>query len=150
MDKAVDTQTVVLLSNGQFQANWKEIEERLDADPSLWELNFTKEELVDLVLRGAVQVWVVDDINGPIKTVFMTEIIQSPNVRRLRICWLWGEDVEKSLEVMSSTIDKVAALGGCERIEVSGRKGWGKWLEPLGARYVCTTWQRPVGKLKEH
>lgn len=141
---------VAFLSPAMFDHYWPEIEHLLDIEPELWNKVFTKDNLHDRVHSREVQVWVV--FNGQvIRLVFFTQRYVTPNgVATLQIFWMYGTGLKEVIHLLDETIDRFAAVANCQRLEVTGRKGFERLLAPLGAEYQYSVFSRPVRTVREN
>ena len=65
--------------------------------------------------------------------------------RRLLQIWLVGGDMEASIEGVLAGADFYAEQNGCDGIEVIGRKGWKRVLEPYGYDYKSIVMIKDIG-----
>lgn len=140
--------SVAYLTPKLFDYYWPQINEALDAEPELWDKAFTKENIYEGVHGSSIQPWVV--FNGElIKLLFFTQRYMSPNgMFTLQVFWMYGTGLREVLPLIDTAIDQFAAMLNCSRIEVAGRKGWGRLLAPLGAEYQYSVYSRPVRKVR--
>lgn len=129
---------------------WPEIERRLDEDPELWNKVYTKQNMFEKIHNGEIQVWVV--FNGRIiRLMFFTQRYVAPNgIAALQIFWMYGVGVDDILYLLDDVVDRFAATADCQRLEITGRPGWGRKLKPLGAEYQFSVFSRPVRTVKEN
>lgn len=127
-----------------FMHYWPKIEQLLDAEPELWNYDLTKEQLYEGILAGRFQAWAVQDSEW-LKVVFLTRLYESDNgTMTLQLWWMWGVELAKFLPLLEGVLNKRANELNCSRIEITGRKGWGRFLAPLGVQHLYSVYGRPV------
>ena len=65
--------------------------------------------------------------------------------RKLLQIWLVGGDMDASIEGVLSGADFHAEQNGCDGIEVIGRKGWKRVLQPYGYDYKSVVMIKDIG-----
>lgn len=142
--------SVAYLPPELFDHYWPEIEYLLDADPKLWNAIYTKQNILDRVKSMDIQVWVV--FNGQvIRLVFFTERRVAPNgIASLHIFWMYGTGLKEVMYLLDEVIDKFATKLDCQRLSIFGRKGWERFLAPLGAEFQGCVYSRPVRTVREN
>lgn len=148
--RIAEQSSVAYLTPEMVDFYWESLEQALDADPSLWNEMFTKQNIRDRIHNHEIQVWVV--FNGSVITlVFFTQRYVAPNgIATLQLFWMWGTGLKDVVFMLEDTIDKFAARLGCTRLEIVGRPGFGRLLAPLGARFVNCIFSRPVRTVREN
>lgn len=85
------------------------------------------ESVLCWLVGGQFQLWVVRDGDG-VQAASVTEVRTYPTgLRALNIVVLGGAHRERWLHVLSE-IEAWAEQRGCSRLEMAGRKGWGRIL----------------------
>jgi hypothetical protein len=135
---------VFLLSRGQIEHYWPQIEGELDAAPELWQSWFSKEGLFARMLDKMIQVWTVCEAEGPICAVFLTQILVTDTGKVLYVFWMRGHLLDGALKCISLSLDRFAAHYECSRITIMGRKGWERKLQGLGMTFEGVLLSRPV------
>lgn len=133
-----------------FDLYWPQMQVVLDLEPELWNKVFTKEIIRSRVHDKQIQAWVV--FNGEmIRLVFFTQRYVAPNgTATLQIFWLYGTGLKEVMHLLDDVIDHFAATADCQRLEITGRKGFERLLAPLGAEYQYSVYSRPVRTIVEH
>lgn len=128
---------------------WEKIEVELDAEPELWNRSYSKEELHSAILAGHVQVFAVAD-EECIRIVFFTRALVDPDqsAMTLHLFWMRGVGLLEFLPLINLALDDVAQQFGCEKVRITGRKGFERVLKPLGARHLYSTFERAVSARK--
>jgi len=150
IENKAEANSVAYLTPELVDYYWPSIEQALDADPSLWDTMFTKQNIRDRIHSTEIQVWVV--FNGSvISLVFFTQRYVAPNgIATLQIFWMFGTGLKDAVFALEGTIDKFAATLNCQRIEVVGRPGFLRLLAPLGAQFQAMICSRPVRTVREN
>jgi hypothetical protein len=130
---------VIRLEQDQINAMTPVVKPYLDK--GLKELNgeLTLDTIIEAVLQGRNECWVVyKDINT-IYAVITTEVIRYDTGRRVvRIVLCGGESMDKWLDDFLSRVKDYAVAMEVDAIEVVGRKGWEKVLKDKGYKYAYT------------
>ncbi len=105
---------------------------------------FSEKSILDCILTGEMQLWVVMD-GIDIISVFVTNIM---NYRTgLRVCdiiLLSGNNMVKWLPDCTDRISEWASQIGCTKIQMMGRPGWEKALKNWGK--ISVAMERSVGE----
>lgn len=133
-----------------FDHYWPELSKVLDLEPELWNKVFTKQNIYDRVHNQEIQVWVV--FNGQvIRLVFFTQRYVAPNgVATLQIFWMYGTGLKEVMYLLEDVVDRFAVALDCQRLEVTGRKGFERLLAPFKPEYQYTVFSRPVRTVREN
>ena len=95
----------------------------------------TSGDIVDLVISGNQQLWLVFDVDtrDPYG-VFITEVRQYPQRRMLAVqnCAVEPHHMQFVAGRMQECARAFAEANGCAGIELTGRPGWGKLLKQYG------------------
>lgn len=86
--------------------------------------------LISKARKEDIQFWIVTE-NGVIKALFITEIIDFPEIREFRILTLTGVDMSCWVGLINQ-LEDFARTQNCARIGMMARPGW----ERVGARYA--------------
>jgi hypothetical protein len=87
--------------------------------------DFALDELRDSVLSGPSLLWIITS-DGEIKGAVITDLIV--NQRGEKICDLvacGGKDLDSWRHLMPD-LEKFAKSEGCQKVRLSGRRGWGR------------------------
>ena len=83
------------------------------------------EDVLRYVLGGNWTLWTIVDDRKIIASA-VTEIVDYPTLRALRVITLGGRNMKKWLPDLLTAWEKHAKNIGCNRLEASGRKGWSR------------------------
>ena len=86
------------------------------------------EDFIEPLSTGEMQLWVAYEDNESIHAAMVTQFIQYPQKKILRIISVAGEDFKWNITNFQEMIDSFALKYGCTAIELWGRKGWKKLL----------------------
>jgi|TARA_R110000787_G_scaffold146732_2_gene260437 hypothetical protein len=96
------------------------------------------EDFLEPLSTGEMQLWVAYEDNDRINAAMVTQFIQYPQKKILRIISLAGEDFKK-IKNFQAMIEGFAIKHGCTAIELWGRKGWKKLLPDWRDAYTVYT-----------
>ena len=139
---------IYMLDDKQIEHYWPHIEISLDAAPELWSKWFTKETLLHRAYQGRLQVWVIcNEKDGPINTVFFSQVMNTDVINFLHIFWMWGQGSLGALKCAALAVGRFARHTGCEEVLVTGRPGWVRiFKDAFGAEFRSVTVAFPVPK----
>ena len=83
------------------------------------------EDVLRYVLGGNWILWTVVDDHKIIASA-VTEVVEYPRLRALRVITLGGRNMKKWLPEILTVWEQHAKEIGCHRLEASGRKGWSR------------------------
>lgn len=96
------------------------------------------------VIRGAAQLWLMIEPEGPVRGVMVSEIITYPRQRVANAWLLAGERMETWLQVAADHLEAWARQQGCAAIVGDGRRGWRPIIEKLGYRVVAWKYRKDL------
>ena len=96
------------------------------------------EDFLEPLSTGEMQLWVAYEDDDHINAAMVTQFIQYPQKKILRIISLAGEDFKK-IKNFQAMIEGFAIKHGCTAIELWGRKGWKKLLPDWKDAYTVYT-----------
>ena len=96
------------------------------------------EDFIEPLSTGEMQLWVAYKNDDNINAAMVTQFIQYPQKKILRIISLAGEDF-KEIKNFQAMIEGFAIKYGCTAIELWGRKGWKKLLPEWKDSYIVYT-----------
>lgn len=67
-----------------------------------------------------------------IDLVLFTEFRTSPVEKWLRVVGAWGNTFDEYTTLIIATINDYAAMQGCDKVEIVGRRGWVRKLKAAG------------------
>ena len=109
---------------------WDAAKEYLKDAIALNRGEFDLEDIHKLILEKKMQLWGIHD--GELKAVMVTEVIEYPRQKRVRVVLIGGSEMDTWLEVAVEAMDRFKELNGADGIEILGRKGWVKTLAQHG------------------
>lgn len=83
------------------------------------------EDIYVAILAGEIQLWVVA-IEDKLKAVLVTEVIQHPRSRILKIMHVAGKDMPMWINEALDTMKRFAVDLHCDRVSADARLGWVK------------------------
>ena len=112
---------------------WEELLPLLERGRVAWEEYYTLEEIRNGLAEGRMQFWSMDRVSEEKPFLgFITTLEMYTQKRSLRIMWLGGERFAEAMGMMFSTVEAWARTLGCKNMEVVGRGGFERLLQPLG------------------
>lgn len=87
-------------------------------------------DIKDAIECHKMQMWGIHD--GILRAVMITEIIDYPQLRSLRVVAVAGKEMDTWLDVLLVTIEQYGAENSAHILEFTGRKGWEKVLTKHG------------------
>src|SRR5258708_8483716 len=108
---------VCLLTKDEAAQDWKQIEWRIDATPSMRRF-YSKEDIVDKVFKDEMQVWTAGE-----NLVLMTAVLATPVGKVLQIVWAHGSGLAEDFDGLREEVNLYAWMTELIRIEVLGRAG---------------------------
>ena len=125
----------------KVQVYWPHIASMMERMPNTL-ANHTPQSLFELCMEGGVQLWLVGREKHEL--AMLSSISNYPNARVLEIFWGAGTGALKSGPIVDATIEQFAKKTGCDRIDVHGRPGWEKIMEPYGFKKLSIIMSKPV------
>lgn len=87
--------------------------------------------VVEDLLKGNMQLWVVMTRRSGIELCMVTEIRIYPNLKALGLLWSGGRNWNKYREYLSA-IEQWGVRQGCTMVEMTGRKGFVRFMKKHG------------------
>ena len=116
-----------------LEGRWKEISIHLVSPVQQSGGRFTLEDVFHSIAIGDYHLWVaIDEEIAEVVAVCVTGFTLYPRQRMLTCHFLGGSRMDEWLEEMDTILEKWGRQHGAKGIELTGRKGWGRALEPLG------------------
>lgn len=141
---------VHFLKPDQFDHYWPDFEKALDADPSLWNEDFSKESIRSGVLNETIQPWVVLE-GEKIRVAFLTQrFVTRHNEMTLHVFWMVGHGLPKLAPLIAASLRYFAVELNCTKALITGRKGFEKLLKPLGMEYKYSVYGCDVHPERGH
>ena len=135
---------VGFMSKDEIAFFWPQINEALEAQPELWNSFYTKESLIDGLVKE--EFWLMAAAkNDTIHILTLCAVHSFPAGARLTSFWMYGEGLEEAAKLMDAFLENFAQAAGCSWIDGYGRKGYERMLKPYGYSFVRLHVARPVG-----
>ena len=117
---------------------WEDVAPMLAQAAEHSEGELEPEDFIEPLSTGEMQLWVAYEDNERINATMITQFIQYPQKKILRIISLAGENFAE-IKDFQSIIEGFAIKYGCIAIELWGRKGWKKLLPDWKDSYTVYT-----------
>jgi hypothetical protein len=103
------------------------------------------QDLFALILRDQAKVWLVFEFESmKLRGVAVTQEIDYPHHANLRVMFLGGEDMTEWQEQLDAEFCEYCVKHGLTNVEVVGRKGFTRSLQPLGYKQAYTVLLKEV------
>ncbi len=133
------SQSLCCLTPGQVQEHWDRIRVHMEGDEEFQRV-FTVEFVLREIEEQRMQLWSVGE-----EMIIITQVVPQPKGLSFQILWAHGRDLDTYLEIIWEVFHRFAAIAGCVRIELFGRKGWIRKLRCFPAvEYEYTALSCPV------
>lgn len=110
---------------------WKDVEKHLVKALKYNDEKYQLDDVKNLIQAESLVLWVVyNDESGKAIGCLLTETIQYPRTQALSIFLLGGESFAQMNECFEELQEYARGIG-CQSIELQGRPGWEKVLQPL-------------------
>ncbi len=126
---------------------WPDVERWLLRAPKYWQDHFAIEDIRKFVKDGKAQLWVEFDEGGP-HIAAITEVIEYPKKRALKVLWVGGSDVKRAFQSLGY-IEIWARRSKCETVEILGRPAWLRLLKPFDYREKAVYLEMDISSLWE-
>jgi hypothetical protein len=104
-----------------------------------------QEHVKELCVKGLKQLWVISDDQENVKGVCISEIVKYPNYNVGIVNIATGNDLPLWVDKIKDFEQWAFHNCGCKKIEVYGRPGWKKMLEPLGFHFNHVQMDKFIG-----
>ena len=109
---------------------WDDVKESIQSALKLDAGRMTLDDIKEALDERKMQLWGLHD--GILRAVMVTEIINYPQMRVVRIIAVGGRDMDMWLDKLIETIEQWGAEQGAQAMEFVGRLGWQKVLSQKG------------------
>ena len=119
----------------QLIDGWNLAEPIIEAHSDLWDGLYTMDHFRQFVAAGLIQLWLLKDGEGNIRTVLLAQFTQYPARVVLEIILACGDSLIEFMknDVMAAQVVEQCALrSGVDMSLVRGRVGWKRPLKELG------------------
>lgn len=127
-----------LLSPEKIMLYWPGISGELRRIPHVWADWYTLESLLSEAMSGGSSVFASGTEEAAFFFVF-TRIVDLPAARILSVFLGFGTELEDCLPSLIASLEVYANKLECDRCEVMGREGWGKFLPNFTKRSTIFT-----------
>jgi hypothetical protein len=113
---------------------WPDVEEVIKEAINPNPTRLSIDDIKNAVEAQEMQLWGIHD--GILRAVMITEMVDYPKCRAIRIHSLAGKEMDKWLDVLIKTLEEWGKENGASLMEFTGRKGWERvlpkhgWVEP--------------------
>jgi len=108
----------------EWSGHWNAVMVALDRIPSVWSEYWTKDFIFNAVMHGHWQAWAFGTEPLLLNVIVLTEIIEMPANRFLKIHLAFGNSLDKVMPQIEAMMEKFAILMKCDFCEIIGREGW--------------------------
>lgn len=147
MEHTVQEIEVERLRDDAFLHYWPSIRVEMEKVPHVWDKWWTPEAIFEGVVSGRFQVWSAGTKEKHL-LVLVTQIAHYPANTILQSVLLLGNHLEECAPMLDAAMEQWARSAGCTMCEVSGRKGWIRFLKNFGFRETNVTLHRLVDEHK--
>ena len=116
---------------------WEEVAPLLSKVSRHTEGELEPDDFLEPLTHGDMQLWMVSD-QSKLEAAMITQFVEYPQKKILRIISLAGDDFEKIRE-FQIMVESFAIKTQCSALEMWGRKGWKKLLPDWKDSYVVYT-----------
>lgn len=103
----------------------------LDSSKALFEPVFKTDDILGHIESDLYQLWVGGDDTRP-DMFALTEVAESPRVKVVTVVWCCGQNMGAYFNKFMCGVEAYASIIKADIIQVTGRKGWERLLEPHG------------------
>jgi len=108
------------------------VEKYIDRLPEQTRGRFTSESIIKSLYEDHRQLWIAFNDQDEIKGIIISRIVIYPECRKLRMIYCSGDDMANWKAQMQTMLERFAIDNGCNGLEMTGRKGWTRFLADLG------------------
>ena len=136
---------VDMLKGDKFLHYWPYIKGEMEKIPHLWDRWWTMDSIFEGVMSGRFQVWAAGS-GKEYKLIVITQVAHYPANTILQGILMLGNSLEECAPVLDATLEKWGRDSRCTMCEVSGRKGWARFLKSYGFKETAVVLHRPIGE----
>jgi hypothetical protein len=100
------------------------------------------QDVKDALEAQEMQLWGLHD--GVLRAVMVTEIINYPQLRAVRVIAVSGTEMEMWLDTLIDTVSQWGAEQGAHVVEFVGREGWKRVLSNKGFGHTQVLMTKPI------
>ncbi len=128
-----ETYEILLVTPDLLKLFWEDVKELLLETHETWDEYDTLHSIHEALTVQERHLWVCVDLEG-VFLAGMTCFDTYPVQKVLRLMWLGGTRLYQVLWFIKH-VERWALMKGASKVEVPGRGGWQKFLEPYGYKY---------------
>jgi hypothetical protein len=117
---------------------WHKVEPMLDKVCNRSQGELLAKDYLPYIINGDAQLWVAVE-DGNIIISMVTQFIEYPQKKILRVTAIAGEKFSEIHEKFNDMFESFAIDNGCTALELWGRKGWKKMLPEWSSKYIVFT-----------
>lgn len=110
--------------------HWDDVKDGLQLALDIDNNKYTLDNIKNALDAQYMQLWGVHD--GILRCVFVTQVVNYPNLRVLECIGLHGKDPEQWIELILESMEEYAKESNCALMETGGRRGWEKMFKQHG------------------
>lgn len=118
---------------------WEEVEPLISRATQFSEGEMLPQDFLATLTMGGMQLWIAISGGDKVTLAMVTQIIEYPQKKVLRVITIAGEDFKEAHERFKGGIEDFALRTGCTSMELWGRKGWKKMLPDWKDSYIVFT-----------
>ena len=145
---SLDDFAIMLWSGPPVDYIWEDVEPLLKQGEEWLSPYYSLTDIHTLLHAGRLVLWTAADPGG-IVLVMLVEVVSFPACTLTRVLYIGGSGVKKVLPLIDY-LHLWARRQGTDRIEIAGRPGWLRLLEPKGYLFESVTLVRDLSDMKEH
>ena len=136
------THTITLVPSNHLHSLWFDVRDYLEPAVERSNGRWNLESLYAAIKDEYQHLWLAFDKDKNIDGVGTTEFIEYPCGMMLAVQFLGGSKFNNWCWDMMERFNSWATDNGCQGIEVTGRAGFGKWLEQDGYKRCFTVFEK--------
>lgn len=133
-------------SQEEMEPLWSSILECLERYVARFPTDETVQGILDQIVKGKRQLWIVRDETGRVILTPITEIVKidTTGKTKLFLAEVGGERLAECMPLLSEIERWAKEKHGATESELIGRPGWKKMLEPLSYRLAAHVYTKAL------
>lgn len=127
-----------------IETEWPRVEKMLEVATSMSAGRYDIGHLKEKLLTGEFQLWVIFDKRFEIVAAITSTFTVYPKCKFLSGQFLGGDRLADWKDKFCRIFHNWGRDNGCKAVELTGRAGWSKVLEPNGYREIYRTYQKDL------
>ena len=103
---------------------------------------YTTEDIKKRIKAKEMQLWIKWE--GGVKGVFVTQIMNYPQMKILLVLVLGGKNFKLWRDEVDELLQRYAKANDCKHIEFYGRKGWGSYLKDINYKEQARVYSKEI------